>query len=363
VKRSHARDLAAPDGAGPQVDLAGALHEVSNALTVVLGWLDAARVRVVDGPPREALEVARSHADLAYRVARAAIGARVATDVERSAFSVARDAILGVTQEARRQGVRLELDDERAMDSALCDSVVAYQVLINLLLNALAFTPVGGTVGLVLQSDPMRMVFRVTDQGPGIDAERAASIFDGPGSTRTGGAGIGLKHSAALARERGGELRLVQAGPGATFELCWPVREAHSGAHQRLRESSVSLGGLRVLVIEDDPAVSSLIEFALETHGVHVFPAARQEQMVALLREHRFDAALVDLSPFENDAGEALELLDAAVADGASLILISGLVTRLPPVLEGRIAAWVRKPFEMNEVVQVLRQLPRRAGE
>jgi hypothetical protein len=51
-------------------DLAGALHEVSKALTVVLGWRDVARSKITNGPEREALEGARTHARLGYGIAR-----------------------------------------------------------------------------------------------------------------------------------------------------------------------------------------------------------------------------------------------------------------------------------------------------
>jgi CheY-like chemotaxis protein len=332
---------------------------VSNALTVVLGWLDAARTKVGEGPAREALEVARTHAELGFRVARSAIGARVGADAERSAFAVAREALIGVTQEARRRGVRLELSDQSASDGILRDGVTAHQILINLLLNAIAFTPVGGRVTLTLDSALMRMVFRVADEGPGIAPERAETIFAGPASTRKGGAGIGLSHSATLARSRGGELRLLDPEKGAAFELLWPVEEAQSGAYCKPVET-VSLSGMRVLVVEDDAAVCSLIEFALETHGIEVCSAHTQEELVELLeRGQQFDAALIDLSPFEAGADGAVQLLETAGREGASLILISGLVTSIPPALEGRIAAWVRKPFEMNEVVDVLQRIAR----
>jgi CheY-like chemotaxis protein len=120
----------------------------------------------------------------------------------------------------------------------------------------------------------------------------------------------------------------------------------------------VSLAGLRVLVIEDDAAVRSLVEFALETHGVTILAAATEQEVVELLQDGtRFDAALVDLSPFEDAETDALQLLETAASDGASLILISGLITSVPAALDGRIAAWVRKPFEMSEVVRVLQRI------
>ncbi len=361
VKRSEAWDAPSPAEAEAQADLAGALHEVSNALTVVLGWLDAARGKLPEGSARDALEVARTHADLGHRIARNAIGAQVAEESDRSASSVARGVVLGVTQEARRCGVRVAVCNDDVDDPILREAARAHQILVNLLLNAIAFTPVGGKVTLSLAGEGARVVFRVTDEGPGVEPERADSILTAPASTRRGGAGVGLPYSAALARSCGGELRLAHAGPGATFELSWPIQQARSVVQQR-PQVAVSLAGLRVLVIEDDPAVRSLVEFALENHGVAVLPAATEQEVVELLEGGTaFDAALVDLSPFEEAESGALQLLETAASEGAVLILISGLITTVPAALKGRIAAWVRKPFEMNEVVRVLQRIPRAA--
>ena len=361
VKRSQARDKPCEKGAERELDLAGALHEVSNALTVVLGWLDAARAKLPEGFALDAVDVARRHADLGYRVARRAVGVQVSGEAQRSALTVARDVTVSVAQEARRRGVHVVLNEERANDAMLRDASSAYQILVNLLLNAIEFTPMGGTVTLALHAEGAFMTFRVTDEGPGIAPERAATLLSSSESTRSGGAGIGLPYSAALAESSGGSLRLANPGPGATLQLDWPIQEPGSGPHHR--PSAVSLAGMKVLVIEDDAAVSSLIEFALEGHAVRVVSAASPDELIGVLeKEAPFDAALVDLSPFEEDTSDALKLLETASSNGASLILISGLVTAVPPELEGCIAAWVRKPFEMAEVVDVLRLLPRWRG-
>src|SRR6187455_1608999 len=58
-----------------EADLAGALHEVSNALTVVLGWLDVAHSRLPPGAARDAIDVALTHARLGHGISRGAIGA------------------------------------------------------------------------------------------------------------------------------------------------------------------------------------------------------------------------------------------------------------------------------------------------
>src|SRR4051812_29289889 len=69
----------------PERDLAGALHEVSNALTVVLGWIEGARAADQNSNVRGALDVAIARARLAHRIVRRAIGAAVDGDEPRPA--------------------------------------------------------------------------------------------------------------------------------------------------------------------------------------------------------------------------------------------------------------------------------------
>lgn len=337
-----------------EAELAGALHEVSNALTVVLGWLDAAVSELGPGRAREAVEVARSHARLGHRLARRAIGAQVSSDDgERSALSLARDAVLGVEQEAERKGAQVTLDDGAFDDALVRDAPEGLQILLNLLLNAIAFSPQGGMVTLRLENADS-VVFSVIDEGPGVPAERAAAILNGaPDSTRVGGVGIGLKHCHALAKKRGGELRLRRAGPGARFDLCWPVAEARSSAHSS-RPATRDLDGARVLVVEDDGAVRSLVELALAARGAQVLCAGSFEELDRLTAHSvLLDAALVDLSPIAEDLHGALGKLRRGNPD-VPIILISGMASGVPPAAEGEFVAWVRKPFEMSEVVDAL---------
>lgn len=357
MKKSEAQTL--PRETEPEADLAGALHEVSNALTVVLGWLDTAFLRLPAGTAREgleeALDVARTHARIGHSVARSAIGAdiHVGGSRERSARAMARCALLGVTPAAERRGVTLRLQSPDDCRSLVGASGRMLQILTNLLLNAIEFSPEGGDVTVSLREECGRVFVSVADQGPGMDADHAARLLDDgpPESRRPGGAGLGLRHSAALARATGGELRLAQSGPGSRFELEWPIAEARSGARTQRRPSG-SLAGLRVLVIEDDEAVRTLIEVALEARGAHVFTTASVTELESA-RAAPWAAALVDLSPIASDIPGALGRLRAE-SPGAPIILISGTATGVPREADGKVAAWVRKPFEMGEVVDVL---------
>lgn len=332
-------------------ELAGALHEVSNALTVVLGWLDHARTQLPSGATRDALEVAYLHARLGHTVARRAIGARVDDDASsRSALAIARDAALGVRQEASRRHVYIEIDDRDAPDLLLTTSAVALQILVNLLLNAVAFSPIGGKVVLSVRGNSGEMTFGVTDSGPGIPSEDVERIFVAAASTRDGGAGIGLRHSYALALQHEGELRLVATGPtGSRFELKWPVGEAPSGLFRSVPPRA--LDGMRILVLEDDPAVMALIEFGLSGRGASVVCVSSQTELFGVLQNGIFDVALLDLSPLGTDPTQSLHRLRAANAT-LPVIVISGSVA--PDVESAAIVGWVRKPFEISEIVDAL---------
>lgn len=344
-----------PSGAMRDADLAGALHEVSNALTVVLGWLDVATGRSDPQAVREAVEVARLHAHLGHQIARAAIGAEVPEreNEQRSARSVLNAAALGVTPQASLRAVRVLVDAEEPGHALVRHAGAALQILTNLLLNAIDFSPEGSEVVLSVRDMGSSVLFSVADDGPGIDPERVATLLSAQQSTRPGGAGVGLRHSASLALKRGGELRVARANPGACFELRWPIAEARSSVRPSGHAKSL-VRGARVLVVEDDAAVCSLVELALGARGAEVVIAgSREEFSRALENAGPFDAALVDLSPLCGDVSMAFDRLQA-VCPGIPIILISGVASGMPEEVIDRVTAWVRKPFEMGEVIEVL---------
>ncbi len=334
----------------PDRDLAGALHEVSNALTVVLGWLDNARLGV-EGASLEAIEIARAHASLGHAIARRAVGAPIADGNElRSAITLVRDTVLGVRPIAERRNVRIELDDEVA-DELLPDPLFVQQILINLLLNAIAFTPNGETIRLTLRNERNRFLFRVRDDGPGIPADQRDDLFSAGPSRRPGGAGIGLTHSYDLAESKGGSLALLDGGIGACFELRWPIGDAPSTTFSR-STSPKMLDGLRVAVLEDDPAVMSLLEFGLSSRGVELFAlSSRKELEVFAQSGPSVDAALIDLSPIAKDPDRAIASLRRN-SPNLSVFLISG--TAVCGGIGDGIAGWIRKPFELREIFQAL---------
>lgn len=361
--RGHSQPDAV-QGEGPESGLtsaesfACALHEVGNALTVVLGWLDVAASCESMADATAAIAVAREHARRGQLMTRRAIGAAVpSSHDERTAAHLAEFAATSVRPQADAQDVLLRTRAGSGTSAAVHGGDLIVQVLTNLLLNGIAFSPAGGTVLLEVERRGHVLVFTVSDEGPGIPAARRAELFHAPQSTRSGGAGIGLPHSRHLARQAGGDLSLVPSTRGARFELVWPLPQTGTVRPSLAPESGTQLADARVLVIEDDLALSTLVELSFGARGAEVIVAPDRATLDAILAGRPLlDLILLDLSPVEADLDATLAALTRA-APQAPIVLMSGQPTGVPPEAEGRVECWVRKPFDMEELICTAREL------
>jgi CheY-like chemotaxis protein len=345
-----------PSPGDPHRDVTGALHDVSNALTVLLGWVAEARAGGAGASSPEqverALAIVEERARTARDLARRAIGAQaVVDDREEPLDEVVAQVVEALSVEAQRAGVKFAV---RSTAPAVRIPLPgdASQVLTNVLLNALAWAPRGSQVHVEMHADASIAMVSVQDEGPGVPAGQAPFIFDGA-SNRQGGAGVGLRHARAVARAGGGELELVaQAGAGARFRLRWPRIEATLPRPPLSAPRPAVLAGTRVLIVEDDADVAALLQSALGARGAKVVIARTAAELV-LRAADSHDAALVDLSPIADDVRGAVEALRKG-SPNVALVFISGSAVGLPEGLEVAQARWVRKPFEVGEIVAAL---------
>ncbi len=343
-----------PPVGDPHRDVTGALHDVSNALTVLLGWV--AEARTGRGSPDQverALAIVEDRARAARDLARRAIGAHsVVDDREDALDAVVDDVVEALSVEAQRAGI-CAVVEARSPGVRIPLAADAVQVLTNLLLNALAWAPRGSRVVIESEVDAQSVTLYVQDEGPGVPAAQAGSVFGGV-SGREGGAGVGLKHARALARAAGGELDLLvnAAGRGARFRLRWPRIDAVAPRAPMSAPRPAVLAGTRVLVVEDDGDVAALLESALGARGARVVVARTADELARRAFDGH-DAALIDLSPIADDVVGAIEVLRRGSPDVA-LVFISGSAVGLPEGLDLRRVRWVRKPFEVGEIVAAI---------
>jgi two-component system phosphate regulon sensor histidine kinase PhoR len=139
---------------------------------------------------------------------------------------------------AARKMISLELDTSPAHTEVFCDSQAIYQILSNLLDNAVKYTPEGGiiTVGsrpFTDNSGARRVEVFVRDTGAGIPPEDLPRLFerfyrvDKARSRELGGTGLGLAIVKHLVRAHGGEVSVEsQLGQGSTFLFTLPVDDS-----------------------------------------------------------------------------------------------------------------------------------------
>ncbi len=216
-------------------------HELRTPLNAILGYADLLDAGVAGAlaDPQRAF-VARSR-DAARRLlalvedvlsfARLEAG-RVAISVAPTPLrALVAPAVAVVAPQAAQRGLALAVDDGDALDAlhARADRERAGQVLLNLLSNAMKFTPAGGRIALSAAADDACVRLAVADTGIGIAADQHERIFEpyvqvGHGLTRpTEGTGLGLAISRELARAMGGDVTVASApGAGSTFTLTLP---------------------------------------------------------------------------------------------------------------------------------------------
>lgn len=212
-------------------------HDLRTPLTAVRAGLERG-LRARDASTRQAtMERAIAGIDRALAIVSALLrigeierGRRQAGFADFDLAGVLRDATEAYQPLAEDKGLSLSLEIAGPVQ-VFGDPDLIAEAVMNLLDNAVKFTPVGGAVQVALAGAPDRPVLRIADTGPGIPPEERAAVFRrfwrGDRSRSTQGHGLGLNLVAAIARLHGFGVRLVDGSPGCTIELlCWTGGEA-----------------------------------------------------------------------------------------------------------------------------------------
>ena len=199
--------------------LADVTHELRTPLTIMQGNVEA----LLDGvhPADTAhiapiLEETKVLARLVDDLRTLSLAESGALALEREAVDVAaiaRDVVTAFSDQARRGAVVLGSSAE-GPTAVVADPVRIREVLVNLVTNALRYTPAGGSVGIDARGADGRVEVTVRDTGTGIAPDAVGGIFDRfSRSTDSPGAGLGLAIAKGLVEAHGGTIR-AESAPG-----------------------------------------------------------------------------------------------------------------------------------------------------
>ncbi|MDB5469464.1 MAG: sensor hybrid histidine kinase [Caulobacter sp.] len=254
---------------------------------------------------------------------------------------------------------------------AMVDPTRLRQILFNLIGNAVKFTAHGGvTVRLKTggEGDGRILTFEIADTGIGIAADAQSRLFerfrqaDGSATRRFGGSGLGLTIARGLAEQMGGVISVDSTpGEGSTFrvEIVAPVCGAPVAGPAD--EDDALLGGLRVLVVEDNATNRLIATRMLEHLGASVTTADDGAQGLAAAGLQAFDLIFMDIQMPVMDGLAASAGIRALGGARAETPIIAMTANALAHQVESYMAAgmngWVAKPLSPAALVRTVAEV------
>ncbi len=287
-------------------------------------------------------------------------------------------ALVGEAASARQVSLALHLDPAVPV-AVLADGLRLRQILMNLLANAIRFTPPGGTVTLRVAPRGEDTGFEVIDTGSGVPPELRPRLFEefsqATEDDSRSGSGLGLAISAALARAMGGELTHADGprGRGSCFTLSLPL-PATSAAEVAMRRdaapapSAASVQrGLRILVVDDIAANRFVAAALLGPAGHQVVEAASGLAALDLLEQGPLpDVILMDEQMPELDGSGTVRRIRAMPGPAANLPILALTADALPEQVQAMLQAGfdghLAKPVERHALLAAVAQAGRGRG-
>ena len=265
------------------------------------------------------------------------------------------------------------------------DKLRMRQIYMNLLNNAVKFTPKGGTICMKIKNidydeTTARDLIEISDTGCGMSEEFLQRIFQpfeqeqNPFSTQVQGTGLGLALVKQIITAMGGEVQVEsKLGKGSTFSFIVPYeyRKAEKTAKRNYSSEEVNLKGKRVLLAEDHPMNQEIATKLLEREGMLVELACNGQEAVEKFKQSEpdyYQIILMDIRmPVMNglQAVKAIRALDRADARTIPVIAMTANAfdDDVKASLEAGMDSHLTKPIEVEKMFATIRKYCRKGNQ
>lgn len=276
----------------------------------------------------------------------------------------------------------ISLEVRRAYQDRLLmgDELRLNQVLINIVGNALKFTPEHGTITIsveqVMQEEGIATIrFSVKDTGIGINENNLSRIFnafeqaENNTARRFGGTGLGLAISSNLVKLMGGKLDVrSEEGKGSEFffSIAFDIAEEapRYDVVEEKEEETYHLEGNRLLVVEDNPINAEIAQTVLEMAGVETDHAGNGEEAIQMFEKKEqgyYDAILMDIRMPVMDGLEATKRIRTlGRADSRTIPIIAMTANAfdedMKKSIESGMNGHLSKPIDIDNLYKVLQE-------
>ena len=359
---------------------AGVAHDFNNLLTPILG---NSRAGLDESQADSSAHARFERIEGAARVA-AGLVTQMLTYAGRGSFEMkpldlsAQVADMVALLEAGvSESARLDVDLPRGLPAINADETQVRQVVLNFITNASeAVTAGGGTIfvrtGVVYAdrsllaralhrgelSEGAYVMLEVRDDGVGMSPETCRHVFEPFFSTKFSGRGLGLAAVLGIVHGHGGAILLdSEPGQGTRFRVLFPIDQSATSDAEPPAEQPFTPRCGRVLVVDDEEAVSEVAREFLERGGFQVRVAVGGVEGLRVFSEHRaeIDAVVLDWRMPDLDGAGVLKRI-RELAPTMPVVIASGLDDPGSgtggPVAES--AGFVAKPFEWETLLGVV---------
>ena len=287
-----------------------------------------------------------------------------------------------ISGQCRDKGLSYECRIKNKVDDYyIGDDVKLRQVMINVLGNAVKFTPSGGSVLFTIEEtahfdgkSTLRLV--MADTGIGMSEEYLPHIFDAfsqedsTTTNRYGSTGLGLPITKSIVELMNGHIEVESTkGEGTTFTVSVTLDEAPSNRAQ-IADDELNPHELSVLVIDDDPIACEHAEIVLGQVGISCETALSGAEGVRMVevrhgRREQYDLILVDWKMPEMDGVETTRRIRSIVGHGTAIVILTSYNWDdvMEEAMEAGVDSFVPKPLFAGSVLDEFREAFRKKNE
>jgi len=296
-------------------------HELRTPLTAIrasIGLLASGASGTLPEKGQRMLEIAVTNTDRLVRLIndildseRLASGKTPMEKKQCSAAQLVTQAADVMKPMAEKAGISLSVDSQDAALWADPDRIA--QALMNLISNAIKFSPKGGRIWVTAEPKENQMLFKVRDEGRGIPSDKLGLLFerfqqvDASDAREKGGTGLGLSISKSIVEQHSGRIWAESTiGNGSTFFFTLPLPQETEVAAQP-EAMTEAQSARRVLIIEDDPDLANILATMLQRHDIQPYLALTGEKGITLSKQIRPDMIVLDLGLPDMDGSAVVQ--------------------------------------------------------